>query len=110
MKRGINYSLLIIAAGIAEYSISIRLGHYEPLPLGDLLYLVAAYITFAASILPVAIICGLLIGIMQWRKTILLAIPYTLFWMAPIFLFAYVNAPSHDTEILSNHRLQQTRI
>lgn len=87
IKLSLKLALLVTAAAVSSYVISVLSGRYEAVPAGEFIILLAAYLLFALAMLPLAVMGGLLISIMLPMRRLLplmlAATPYTLVWVLP---------------------------
>ncbi|MFC3748046.1 hypothetical protein [Paenibacillus sp. GCM10012306] len=92
-RHGLYLGSIVITSNIGLYVLFSLTGHYGYFPFKDLVLTLVAHALFTASILPLAIVCGLLAGtiLMGWK--LLLLIPFSLLWLSPLMALAtYLNS------------------
>ncbi|WP_238652290.1 hypothetical protein [Paenibacillus piscarius] len=78
----------VFTAAALLYGLSVLSGRYEPLPAFGFIYTLIAYSLLILTLLPLAIMSGLLVSVLMSIRSqvllLLLAVPYSLLWLAPL--------------------------
>ncbi|WNS43326.1 hypothetical protein [Paenibacillus sp. MMS20-IR301] len=95
LQQSLKIAGLLTAAAVMLYGLSVLSGRYEPLPAGELAFMIAAYALFILAMLPLVITTGLLVSVLMSIRSLslllLLTVPYTLLSLAPIFAGVLLN-------------------
>ncbi|WP_339220053.1 hypothetical protein [Paenibacillus sp. FSL H8-0332] len=88
LKLSLRIAVPIFTAAAVLYGLSVLSGRYEPLPALRFIYTLIAYSLLILTLLPLAIMSGLLISVLlsirNLALNLLLAVPYSLLWLAPL--------------------------
>lgn len=88
LKLSLRIAVPVFTAAAALYGLSVLSGRYEPLSAFGFIYTLITYGLLILTLLPLAIMSGLLICVLMSIRSLvlnlLLAVPYSLLWLAPI--------------------------
>ncbi|OKP99768.1 hypothetical protein [Paenibacillus sp. P46E] len=94
LRHSLNLTLLLYIEAIVLYCLSTFTGRYTPLPAGELVYTLTAYLMFIFVLLPIAVVFGLLASLIMrpGRVARVLLLPYSILWMLPFILIGLLNS------------------
>lgn len=110
LKLSLRIAVPIFTAAAVLYGLSVLSGRYEPLSAFGFIYTLIAYSFLILTLLPLAIMSGLLVSVLMAIRSqallLLLAFPYSLLWLAPIITAILLNdnataAAFYESEYLS---------
>ncbi|MEK3760185.1 hypothetical protein MKZ07_17255 [Paenibacillus sp. FSL P4-0338] len=110
LKLSLRIAVPIFTAAAVLYGLSVLSGQYEPLSAFGFIYTLIAYSLLILTLLPLAIMSGLLVSVLMAIRNhallLLLGVLYPLLWLAPLTTIIVLNdnattAAFYESEYLS---------